>query len=586
MPACSLCPGRSFRDDEGVRMHRESVHYCCTKCSKVVGSELALEQHTRNKHPFFECHYCDREFSTDDGRLAHERAKHPPTFECSHCDKEFSTDEGRLAHEEAKHPPTFECRHCDREFSTDDGRLAHEKAKHPSTFECHHCDREFSTDDGRLAHEEAKHPPTFECRYCDRELNTEHGRSAHEEAKHSVFECRYDCGRTFTSRSTRQQHEDANHNFDCNLCDMKFTEVAALREHDRITPHFECNYCPTMFFTMAIKKAHEVSCDSNPSNHVTTPTLTVSVQSGSSSSTGPEVVEEELSPSVVTVEGSKPPTSPSPSSQDEGELFHSTSSLPSTDANGEGPTVTQPCACTYSLEPGTCSRCQPSDTNNLVPDDAESVISADENHQDDSRDHRDAIFQCTPCFELFDTEESFRNHVCAFRTPMVRPHCPVCYTQFDDAPLLQEHLEGLEAFSCQLCLTRCCSDEMLEDHLLSHPTCGKCDMSFADNLALCAHVESDHPVVVCWDCDGTVVEKNSLELHYADSSAHPSCTICGVGKRTSADMDEHVRHVHATSAEMEDQPGAGNVNVGARYQRGNCANAFCDISRVWMTGLL
>jgi hypothetical protein len=37
--------------------------------------------------------------------------------------------------------------------------------------------------------------------------------------------------------------------------------------------------------------------------------------------------------------------------------------------------------------------------------------------------------------------------------------------------------------------------------------------------------------VVCWDCDGAVVEQDSLELHYAVSPEHPSCTFCGVGKR-------------------------------------------------------
>jgi len=51
-------------------------------------------------------------------------------------------------------------------------------------------------------------------------------------------------------------------------------------------------------------------------------------------------------------------------------------------------------------------------------------------------------------------------------------------------------------------------------------------------------VESDHAVVVCWDCDGIVVEKSSLELHYAGSPAHATCGFCGVGKRNSADMDE------------------------------------------------
>ena len=318
-----------------------------------------------------------------------------------------------------------------------------------------------------------------------------------------------------------------------------------------------------------------------------------------------DIVEEELSTSDD--EGSESPTSPSRSSHstlDEGEMFHSTSALSSTGANGERATVTRPCTCTRSFEPGMCSICQqtfslssntdepvpddakrivstdgntdelvPDDaeriifadgnTDDPVPDDAERIVSADGNNQDDSKDPRVVMFQCTPCLEFFETEESFRDHVCAFRTGMFRPHCPVCYTQFNEGLLLQKHLEGLQSFSCQFCLTRCCSDEMLLDHLFSHPTCGKCGKSFADDLALCAvriflshdhfidkhchsltltirqHVESDHPVVVCWDCDGIVIDKNSLELHYADlASAHPTCASCGVGTRNLADMVE------------------------------------------------
>ena len=63
-------------------------------------------------------------------------------------------------------------------------------------------------------------------------------------------------------------------------------------------------------------------------------------------------------------------------------------------------------------------------------------------------------------------------------------------------------------------------------------------MRFADIESVLQHVESDHPVVVCWDCGGIVVEMNSLELHYAESSSHPSCGFCGVGKRNATDMAE------------------------------------------------
>ena len=470
--------------------HRESKHaYCCERCSKVLNSQQALEQHIRDKHSFFECRFCDREFTTAQGRDAHEDAKHS-TFECNYCDREFNSEQAREQHEDAQHS-TFECRYCNREFNSEQAREQHEDAKH--TFECRYCDRKFNSEQAREQHEDAQH--TFECRHCDRNFSSEAAREQHEDAQHSAIECRY-CDREFSSEKAREQHEDAKHHI---ICGSSFSQAAAPRLHEQSTPHFECSYCTTKLFSTALKRAHEVACDSNPVNFRLA--ATPPIQWGSSSSNdskSTEMIEEEESPS----EGSEPPTPPSPSSQDEGELFHSTSALPSTDANNERPTVTQPCACTHSFDPGSCSRCQPSNTNQPVSDDGESVFSADENHQDDSKDHRDVIFQCTPCLELFESEDSFRNHVCVFRKITLRPHCPVCYTQFDDGSLLQKHLEGLEAFSCQLCLTRCCSDEMLQDHLLSHPTCGKCGKAFADNLTLCAvrilrshdHVIDEHAI--------------------------------------------------------------------------------------------
>ena len=344
-------------------------------------------------------------------------------------------------------------------------------------------------------HTRDKHP-SFECQYCGREFATEHGCGAHEEAKHSVFKCKY-CYLTFRSRATRQQHEDTKHHFECDFCGTSFTEVQALRQHERTTPHFECSYCTDKLFTPALKRAHEVSCGCNPANKrpIVPPWRTGLLQIGSSSSSDPKLtenVEEELSTSED--EGSESPASPSRSSHstlDEGEIFHSTSALSSIDAKGEGPIVTQPCACTCSLGSGMCLICQQtpslsSNTDKLAADEAESIVSAYENPQDGSKDYRVAIFQCTPCFKFFETEESFRDHACSLRTAMLRPHCPVCYTQFDDGPSLQNHLEGLESVSCQLCLARCCSDEMLQDHLLDHPTCGRCGKSFASDLALCA----------------------------------------------------------------------------------------------------
>ncbi|KAF8136921.1 hypothetical protein EV363DRAFT_642341 [Boletus edulis] len=498
MPVCPLCPGRFFQDDNAIRMHQQSKHrYSCGGCDRVLNCQQALDQHIRDKH----------------------------TFECRYCDRKFNSEVSREQHEDAEHS-TIECRYCDREFNSEGARQQHENAKH--AFECHHCDRHFNSEEARQQHENAEH--VFECRHCDRTFLSENAREQHEDTNHSAIECRY-CDREFSSEDAREQHEAAKHHFKCKLCGKIFVQLAALQQHNQTVPHFECNYCATGLFTLALKKSHEVSCGSNPGNY--RPKFALSDQCDGESASS---------------------SSPSCSSQDEGETIHS-------DANGEG-------ACTgdRSIEPCICSVCRrtsSSDADKPVPDDAESVDSSDESHQDGSEDHRDvSSFQCTPCLKVFETEEAFRQHVCAFRTIVLRPHCPVCYNQFDDGLLLQKHMEGLESFSCQICLTRCCSDEMLQDHLLSHPTCGRCGKSFADHLAFCAHVESDHPVVVCWDCDGIVVETHSLELHYAESSAHPTCAYCGVGKRNTADMNEHFRRVHPSTAEKERPPG-GNVTASA-----------------------
>lgn len=328
----------------------------------------------------------------------------------------------------------------------------------------------------------------YPCGKCGKNLISRVALASHTTDKH--HECQY-CGLASNSRKARLRHESASHNLKCTRCSMSFTDGTALQLHELTVPHFQCCYCPAKLLTAAHKEGHEISCPRNPANCAVRPTLALSTQPGSSTSNHPKPVETvgELSPSDAvtkdTNEGSEPPVCPSPSSCD-GEMFHSTSSLPSTDANDKEATVAQPCACAHSLEPNTCSICQPLNKESFVLDDAESVVSADENHLDSGEDHRDVIFQCTPCLELFETEEAFRTHVCASRRAMLRPHCPVCYTRFDDGPSLQNHLEGLQSFSCQLCLTRCCSDEMLQDHLLSHPTCGKCGKSFADSLTLCA----------------------------------------------------------------------------------------------------
>ena len=51
-----------------------------------------------------------------------------------------------------------------------------------------------------------------------------------------------------------------------------------------------------------------------------------------------------------------------------------------------------------------------------------------------------------------------------------------------------------------------------------------------DIISLAQHREHQHPIVVCWDCEGAIISEDNLDLHYA--SEHPPCTICGARMRT------------------------------------------------------
>lgn len=639
--------------------HKETKHtYPCGSCSRVLYSQQALDQHVEDSHYAFECRFCDRGFTTDNGRLAHEAAKHPPLFECEYCDRDFTTDEGRLSHQRAKH--TFECHYCDREFNSEDARQQHEDAKH--VFECRHCDREFNSEDARQQHEDAKH--VFKCRHCDREFNSEQGREAHEEAKHPTFECHFcvrefdsedacqqhentihrkkitcsHCDHPFPSEEARLQHEKAKHFFECWHCGKSFTRVEALEQHKQTTPHIQCSYCSSKFFTQDAKNGHERSCGCNPANHIQRPTSVSSARPSvrfelpSDKRELTDTTKEGLSTSAVTQcadeesESLASPSRSSDSTSDEGEMFHSTGGISSIGTTGEGAIVEQSCACSICQRTSSPS----SHTHRPVPDDAGNLVSVDDHHQDDTMGHHDAIFQCPPCFMLFETSEAFRDHVCASRTTMLRSHCPICYSQFDDGPSLQKHLQGVE-FTCQLCLIRCCSQEMLQDHLLSHPTCGKCGESFVDNLALCAvsifqshdHLSNEYchslilnPFISMWNRTtqswsvgsamaslsrktvSSCITRTLPHIHLVHSVAwarkiRPIWTrfvslACHWGKHISNVVStQHVKRMHASSAEIEDRSGGGDVNVSARSKvPWHRANAFSNIRRVLVQSLL
>ncbi|KAF8434789.1 hypothetical protein L210DRAFT_3648903 [Boletus edulis BED1] len=239
------------------------------------------------------CPLCPGRFFQDDNAIRmHQQSKH--RYSCGSCDRVLNCQQALDQHIRDKH--TFECRYCDRKFNSEVSREQHEGADH-NTIECRYCDREFNSEGARQQHENAKH--AFECHHCDRHFNSEEARQQHENAEH-VFECRH-CDRTFLSENAREQHEDTNHSaIECRYCDREFSSEDAREQHEAAKHHFK------WLFTLALKKSHEVSCGRNPGNY--RPKFALSDQSDGESASS---------------------SSPSCSSQDEGETIHS-------DANGEG----------------------------------------------------------------------------------------------------------------------------------------------------------------------------------------------------------------------------------------------------------
>ncbi|KAI6032631.1 hypothetical protein F5J12DRAFT_178916 [Pisolithus orientalis] len=184
---------------------------------------------------------------------------------------------------------------------------------------------------------------------------------------------------------------------------------------------------------------------------------------------------------------------------------------------------------------------------------------------------------CPSCRIIYESYEDFRTHTCEFRKMEIPLHCTYCYSRFVDGASLENHLAERDSFSCTVCNVQFCSDDLLHDHLETHPKCRKCEASFADETELYRHTEVGHPVVVCWDCGGAVVSQESLDLHYA--SEHPSCTICGSVMESSDMLPKHLENEHGIAQAANSDTRSSSVttcgSIGSRISDHNniCSNS-------------
>ncbi|KAH9057930.1 hypothetical protein EDB83DRAFT_1035210 [Lactarius deliciosus] len=96
--------------------------------------------------------------------------------------------------------------------------------------------------------------------------------------------------------------------------------------------------------------------------------------------------------------------------------------------------------------------------------------------------------------------------------------------------------------TCRICSRVYSTVNALEQHYRDtpvHPKCTRCDIGFADNAAIQAHVISTHRPITCNVCNGLQVYGEDVARHYKISPNHPSCMICDIGFENKEAFDEH-----------------------------------------------
>ncbi|KAL4080060.1 hypothetical protein V8B97DRAFT_1929762 [Scleroderma yunnanense] len=158
-------------------------------------------------------------------------------------------------------------------------------------------------------------------------------------------------------------------------------------------------------------------------------------------------------------------------------------------------------------------------------------------------DEHQAVYNYPSCRWMFESDEDLQIHErISSQIQEIPIHCQYCYSQFEDEISFQQHLTKRASLSCGMCNLHFCYDFILYDHIGTHPTCQRCGQTFPNEPELYRHTEHQHPVVVCWDCEGAIVSEDSLDVHYA--LEHPSCTVCGVRMRTPRALLEHINKKH------------------------------------------
>ncbi|KAI9452748.1 hypothetical protein F5148DRAFT_497503 [Russula earlei] len=155
-----------------------------------------------------------------------------------------------------------------------------------------------------------------------------------------------------------------------------------------------------------------------------------------------------------------------------------------------------------------------------------------------------AAFSCRTCNVLYTSADLLERH---YLEAQSHPKCTRCNIGFVDNAAMQAHTVAVHppippaAFSCRACNFSYSSVDILERHYLDaqfHPKCTPCNIGFADNAAMQAHVDSIHHPIACSTCNGLRIYQEDVADHYRTSPQHPSCSVCDIGFENDEALDE------------------------------------------------
>ncbi|KIK18784.1 hypothetical protein PISMIDRAFT_175108, partial [Pisolithus microcarpus 441] len=411
------------------------------------------------------------------------------------------------------------CDECGKAFFSSESLEQHKRDKHAS-FECRYCSRAFVSIEARDQHVGAIHP-TLPCHEYSKKFRSPSALGEHQWDEHSSFKCSF-CDLEFGSSVMRDGHEIAAHFYPCTQCDSDFKSADALQQHETALHGVDLGRSDTS--------------DQQDVGHSTewpqSPALAPCQETGSQASSR----VGDFATVVVTSYLDASRTLPGPSSSGQ------QSSDPESGSAGEVSSLHSPTSYASAIDNSDCPMEAYCTKENTSEDPCSSTVECSHSFSlDDAGDEQG--MRCWRCGGVFDNEEDCKGHSCGFLGNGIPLHCSDCYSCFADETSLQQHITQRMAFACQWCGLQFCFEGLLQDHMESHLKCRKCGTSFGDESELYRHTELEHPVVVCWECDGAVILQDSLELHYA--SEHPTCAICGLRMKERDLLDEHVNSEHA-----------------------------------------